>query len=80
MPTILRQNGFSFIVYPNDHRPAHVHVFKAESELILYLGDETAPPFVRENIRMGKRDERLALIIAGENQEYLLSEWEKIHG
>ena len=26
MPTIVRDNGFSFVIYPNDHHPPHVHV------------------------------------------------------
>ncbi|WHZ20694.1 MAG: hypothetical protein OJF55_002843 [Rhodanobacteraceae bacterium] len=26
MPTILRLGGLRVVIYPNDHRPAHVHV------------------------------------------------------
>jgi hypothetical protein len=26
MPTLLRENGFRFFFYPNDHPPPHVHV------------------------------------------------------
>ncbi len=26
MPTILRHNGWRVVIYPNDHRPPHVHV------------------------------------------------------
>jgi len=30
MPTVLKKDGFR--IYPNDHLPAHVHVFKAGRE------------------------------------------------
>jgi len=26
MPTVLRFEGLRAVIYPNDHRPAHVHV------------------------------------------------------
>jgi len=26
MPTVLRFEGLRVVIYPNDHRPAHVHV------------------------------------------------------
>jgi hypothetical protein len=26
VPTVLRFDGFRVVIYPNDHRPAHVHV------------------------------------------------------
>ena len=32
MPTIYRQDGFEVMIYTNDHRPAHVHIFKAEAQ------------------------------------------------
>jgi serine phosphatase RsbU (regulator of sigma subunit) len=32
MPTIIRERGFEVMIYPNDHRPPHVHVWKAGKE------------------------------------------------
>lgn len=80
MATIFRQDGFEVMVYTNDHRPAHVHVFKAEGEIVIYLGDTQTPPSVRSNIGMSHRDERKALIITGEHQEEFLEAWRRIHG
>jgi len=37
MPTILRFNGLRVVVYPNDHRPAHVHVIGAGCEAVFNL-------------------------------------------
>jgi Domain of unknown function (DUF4160) len=39
-----RQDGFRFIIYPNDHLPAHVHVFKGGAEVSIFLGDSNALP------------------------------------
>lgn len=33
MPKIYEYNGFSFLFYPNDHDPPHVHVKKAGKEI-----------------------------------------------
>jgi len=32
VPTILDSNGFRFIIWPADHEPPHVHVFKGKGE------------------------------------------------
>lgn len=80
MPTIYRQDGFEVMVFLNDHRPAHVHVFKAEGEAVIHLGSKTTPPRVRLNIDMSRADERRALMIVGEHQAELLEEWRRIHG
>ena len=68
------------MIYLNDHTPAHVHVFKAEAEVIINLGNQAIPPYVRENIGMSRRDERAALVIVGEQQAVFWEEWRRIHG
>lgn len=73
MPTVLRQDGFSFRLYLNDHIPAHVHAFKAEGEAIIYIGDETEGPAVREINGMSSKEVK----IATEHKEYLRQQWEK---
>lgn len=80
MPTIYRQDGFEVMIYTNDHRPAHVHIFKAEAEVIINLSTGAAPPRVRTNIGMGRADERRALIMVAENDEAFWIEWKRIHG
>jgi hypothetical protein len=32
MPVVLRFGRFSFVIFPKDHRPAHVHVMAAGAE------------------------------------------------
>jgi hypothetical protein len=79
MPTVLQKNGFSFKIYFNDHEPAHTHIFK-QGELVVNLGDENTSVSVRDNFGMSKQDERRALIIAGDYQDYLLKCWRDING
>ena len=68
MSTIHREAGFEVLIYLNDHRPAHVHVFKAEGEVVVFLGDTGSLPQIRENIGMSGRDERAVLVLVGEHQ------------
>ena len=56
MPTIVRDNGFSFVIYPNDHLPPHVHVKLRdgrECRIDLRSGDfmDAAPVGMTSNIR-----------------------------
>ncbi len=80
MPTVLRQTGFDFRIYTLDHVPSHVHVWKAGKEVVINLGNARHAPYVRSNNGMSTQEKNKALQIAGENQDFLLAEWEKIHG
>ena len=80
MPTIIRKDGFQVIIYTEDHLPMHVHVFKAEGELIVNLGDVNTAVSVRNNFDMSGRNERQALILVGKNQVLLQEKWSEIHG
>ncbi len=48
MPTVLRLDGLRVVIYPNDHRPAHVHVISAEGEAVFVLNCPDGPPELRE--------------------------------
>jgi hypothetical protein len=37
MPTVLRFAGLRVAIYPNDHRPAHVHVIGKGCEAVFNL-------------------------------------------
>jgi len=76
MPTVWRQDGFEFVIYPNDHTPMHVHVFKGDGEAKINL----LPVTVVGAWSMGKPDTRKAKRIAIENQDYLIEKWREIHG
>ena len=49
MPTVLRFDGLRAVVYPNDHRPAHVHVIGRGCEAVFDLNCLAGPVELREN-------------------------------
>jgi len=49
MPSVLRIGGLRVVIFPNDHRPAHVHVIGAEGEAVFILHCPNGPPALRES-------------------------------
>ena len=80
MPTVLRKDGFNFVIYPDDHEPMHTHVKKAGKEVVINLGDEETKPYERDNKGMNLKNRRRALQIAAERQDYLIEKWREIQG
>jgi uncharacterized protein DUF4160 len=76
VPTVLRIDGLRVVIYPNDHRPAHVHVIGPGWVVVVIL----AGPEVREAIGCNQSDARRALDLVAEHQETLLKAWSRIHG
>jgi Domain of unknown function (DUF4160) len=80
MPTVLRLDGLRVTIYPNDHRPAHVHVIGAGCEAVFDLHCPDGPPELRENYRFSRQEAtRIAAILAG-RLAALCQAWERIHG
>lgn len=75
----------SFIAYPQDHEPRHVHGFAGEAEVIVNLNvDGTVtlanrPDAIRPR-NAKRRDVRRILDAAGEHFSELVRLWEKMHG
>lgn len=81
MPTVHREDGFRVVIYPNDHLPRHVHVFKADGEVIIQLGSETESAFIDQVYGgISNREIVKAFEIVQLNQVKLLSAWKSIHG
>ncbi len=80
MPTVLRLDGLRVVIYPNDHRPAHVHVLGAAGEAVFVLHCPDGPPELRESF--GFRRPELARIMAdlGAALAALCDGWSAIHG
>lgn len=76
MPTVLRQDGFEFVIYTNDHEPMNVHAYKGNGEAKI----ELSPVAVVGVWEMKKSDARKAKRIVAENQDYLIQKWREIHG
>lgn len=81
MPIVHREDGFRTVIYPNDHLPRHVHVFKAEAEVIIQLGSEVEPAAIDQIYgNISNKEIAKALRIVQENQAKLLEAWKTIHG
>jgi len=78
--TVLRFDGFRVVIYPNDHRPAHVHVIGSDCEAVFRLNCPDGPVELREDyggaLRQIRRFERELM----KNLSQLCEAWEKIHG
>ncbi|MFZ5594266.1 MAG: DUF4160 domain-containing protein [Pseudomonadota bacterium] len=79
MPTILTIFGLRVVIYPNDHRPAHVHVIGNGCEAVFNLHCPQGPPELRENYGFSRKD---LVKIAGKlaaNLAALCNQWRRIH-
>ena len=75
MITVLRAAGLRFIIYTDDHEPAHVHVYgDGEARINIERMD------VISNRGMNKRDLARALGIVMDNRALFLEKWSEIHG
>ena len=80
MPTVHRVHGLRVVIYPNDHRPAHVHVKGAGGEAVFVLNCPEGPPVLRQSYGFSLREvnriaEALSIVL-----KMLCVEWRSIHG
>jgi len=80
MPTILRVPGYRVVIYPNDHRPAHIHVESPQGSCVFNLNCPEGPFELRALYALAERQVmRLGQLL--ENDIFLLCRaWGKIHG
>ena len=78
MPEIVRRNGFvlKILLPPREHGPPHVHVFRAEGEVVINL----VPLGVREVNAMSPAQVMKALRLVEQHATLLLAAWRKYHG
>mgnify|MGYP000022283093 FL=1 len=77
MPTVLIVGGWRVVIYPNDHRPAHVHVIGGGGEAVFNLAGELE---LRENHGFDSKSLRRIWAELQNNQAHLITKWEDIHG
>jgi hypothetical protein len=80
MPTVLRLGALRVVIYPNDHRPAHVHVIGAGGEAVFVLHCPDGPPELRESYGFGGTDLNGVGMALAEALPALCAEWSAIHG
>jgi hypothetical protein len=80
MPTVLRLDGLRVTIYPNDHRPAHVHVIGAGREAVFDLHCPDGPPELRESYGFGRHEATRVVADLTSKLAELCRAWERIHG
>jgi hypothetical protein len=80
MPTVLKFEGLRVLIYPNDHRPAHVHVIGRGCEAVFNLNCRRGPIELRENYRFSRREIARIKPILTAGLAQLCDNWVKIHG
>lgn len=74
MITLLRVSGMRFVIYTDDHEPAHLHVYGDGEARI-----DIALVRVISNRGMSKRDLTRALNIVLEHRSMFLEKWRDMH-
>ncbi|PYX69778.1 MAG: DUF4160 domain-containing protein [Acidobacteria bacterium] len=80
MPTVLRFEGLRVVIYPNDHRPDHVHVIGRGYEAVFNLNCPAGPVEVRENYGFSRREVTHIERVLRNHLAALCGAWESIHG
>ncbi len=80
MPTVLRFEGLRVVIYPNDHRPAHIHVIGRGCEAVFNLNCPAGPVEVRENFGFSRPGITRIENVLMDHLAELCSAWEDIHG
>lgn len=72
MPTLLKQDGFKFFFYANEHEPKHIHVTKGEDYAKIELGTLR----VTTNF-MKPKELKKALQLVRQNQGMFEEKWDE---
>jgi hypothetical protein len=80
VPTVLRFAALRAVIYPNNHRPAHIHVIGRGVEAVCNLHCPAGPVELRENYGFSRREIKDVLRILMDQLNELCREWKQIHG
>ena len=80
MPTVFRFDELRVVIYPNDHRPSHVHVIGRGHEAVFILNCPEGPAELRENYGFAIRKLKRIVMVLMEELDELCGAWEGIHG
>lgn len=73
MPTLLRENGYRFFFFSDEHLPRHVHIEKADQ----YLKIELDSLKIIDNYKMTSKEIREVLEMTEKHRHFLLERWDE---
>lgn len=71
MPTILRENGYRFFFFSNEHLPKHIHVEKSDK----YLKVEIETLNILNSFKMTSKEQKEVIDIVSKHQKDFLEAW-----
>ena len=80
MPTVDQIGGLRVVIYPNDHRPAHVHIIGKGCEAVFKLNCPEGPTELRENYGFAQGELARIKTAVTSRSAHLCSQWSQIHG
>jgi len=80
VPTVLRRGRLRIVIYPADHRPAHVHALGPDGEAVFNLNCLAGPSELRENYGLKRRALAAVERLINGHVNELCRAWEEIHG
>lgn len=76
----MREDGWVFVIYSDDHAPPHVHVKRAGGEVKVSLPPAHELVQVLRVRGLATHEAMRAVRLVEKHRERLLREWEGIHG
>lgn len=80
MPTIFTLFGLRVVIYPNDHRPAHVHVLGKGCEAVFAMHCPDGPPELRENYGFPRKELAKIMNALAVRLDEQCTAWSRLHG
>jgi hypothetical protein len=80
MPTIYRLGNLRFVVFLNDHDPAHVHVFATGGEAKILLGSGFSRPALLWARGLDRPTLRRAMAETMKHKAMFFAAWQRLHG
>jgi Domain of unknown function (DUF4160) len=76
---VYREHCLRFVIYVDDHEPAHVHV-RGDGEAKIELGNAEMAPTLVFSKGLSNADLRRAMRVVRARSEEFLQDWKKVHG
>ncbi|MEL6490085.1 MAG: DUF4160 domain-containing protein [Cyanobacteria bacterium J06634_6] len=77
MPTVFNEDGYRGMVFPNDHQPVHVHVYKNEASVKIDV--KTLKVIGVEGRRPKPKEIKKAIKLTAKHKGKIEKKWQELH-